>query len=89
MTTLEYLTYKEESKELNKAIEKAEITLSLVSDAKKGGLVSDAVKSSKEYKKANLAFKVAFKEYRLFNQLTPKAFKIRESKERRLEMMNR
>ncbi len=76
-----YDDWKIKQSEVNKLVDDADALMQKYSTS--GGLVSDEIRNSKEYKRDNQTFKVAFKNLQAFNKSSPKEFQKRDSKERR------
>ncbi len=77
-----YDDWKIKQSDINKLVDDADELIQKYSTGS-GGLVSDEIRNSKEYKRDNQAFKVAFKNLQAFNKSSPKEFQKRDSKERR------
>lgn len=78
-----YEDWNAESKKLNAEVDKADVEINKAAGKTNGGLVSDEVRQSKEYKTASSNYNKAFKALQNFNKLSPKAFMKRQAKEYR------
>lgn len=80
ITYTQWLTHQ---KTINDAVNISEKELKEITGKTNGGLISDTIKSTKEYQAANSKFNHFFRELREFNRSSPKSFQKRKAQETR------